>query len=248
MSEKMNALDAARIYIVAELSKIFSRDEAQEELARGVNSLSEKETWRLLEALSFSYRLNGMFWYLSDDGYEWRIEEIEVARVTLTGMNPIIDAITHSDAVQNDPTKFRDYLLNYFKEHPKDDPKKLNQLRPSGKPIRYPTIFLKEDEGKLKLLDGSSRFIAYLLKGDTTVKTIIGKKTKEGKPRFGDSTFLLLRKMYEKGSKEEKESILGVVKKLMHECSDGRSAVENYWVAHARDEETKKAGERLTQD
>lgn len=245
MSEKINALDAAKIYIVAELSRIFSRDEAQGELKRGIDGLSEKEIWRLLEALSFNYRLNGLFECLSDEGYTWRTEEVEVGRIELTRMNPAIDAVTHSAAIQNNSIKFRDYLLKYFEEHPNDDPKHLGQFRPSGRPIQYPIVFLKEVEGKLKLLDGSNRFVAKLLSGDTTVAAIIGTKTKEGKPKFGDSIFLRLRKIHEKSNAEEKASIVSVVKKLMQESADGRNAVEVYWVQHAKTEEMKREGEKL---
>jgi hypothetical protein len=245
MNNKILSVDVAKMYIQAELSRIFSALEIQEELSRGINGLSEKELLRLLEALSFTYRLNPMFWYLSDDSYTWRKEEVNCDKLILTGMKPEIDAITHSDTIQNNPLKFRDYLLNYFGKYPSNDPEGLGQFRPSGKKIRYPTIFLIEENGKLKLIDGSNRLMATLLQGGTKISAIIGTKTANGKPHIGDSTFWLLRRLYERGDPKEKEAVLLVVKKLMRENADGRKAIEEYWVKHVKDEEIKKVGRSL---
>lgn len=246
MSKEINVNEVVKKYLLSELSKIFSGDEFQIELERGIDSLSEKALWRLLEALSFNFRLNGMFWCLSNNGFVWREEEVDCAQLTLTRMNPDIDAVTHSESIQNSPIAFRNYLISYFENHPDDDPEHLGQFRPSGKSIQYPFIFLLEEEGKLKLLDGSNRLIAHISKGENKIRAFIGKKIREENSRIGDSVFWLLRRLYERTEdKEEKSSILSVVKMLIKSSSDGFDAVQNYWIKHAKTEEVKKVGQKL---
>lgn len=246
MTRNIDALDAAKIYIVAELSKIFSAENLQNGLVEGVHTLSEKQIWRLLEALSFTYRLNSMFWCLGDTSFSWREEEVDCTRLTLTRMNPYIDIVTHRDDIQGDPIKFRDYLIQYFRDNPDSDPEHLGQFRPSEKTIQYPVIFLKEEEGKLYLLDGSNRLVAHLLKGGNVINAIIGTKTQEGKPRIGDSTFWMLSRAFEKcATPEEKSAILSTVKIILGSSSDGAKAIQEYWIDHSKNEETKKAGREL---
>lgn len=239
-------LTIARTYLLAEISKIFTSDSIQPELASGINNLSEKQTWRLLEALASTYRLNPMFRYLSDSGYSWREESVDISTLTLTNMNPAIDAVTYSPEINHDPLKFRDYLLEYFKEHPSDDPLGLEQFRPAGKKIHYPTIYLEEIDGKLKMLDGSNRVIASLLQGKSSIHAYIAKRTSPGKPMIGDSTFFILQKLYERIDNEaDKALIISMVKLMMRESTDGRDAVDNYWVQHVKEAEGKKIGMKL---
>ena len=63
--------------------------------------------------------------------------------------------------------------------------------------------------------------------------------------RVGDSTFYLLRYLYERSEETDKGAILTTTRKLMKEASDGRKAVQSYWIDHARDEDLKKVGEKL---
>jgi hypothetical protein len=246
MAKNIERLDAAKIYMTAELSKIFSAEKIQDELTKELGVLSEKELWRFLEALSFTYRMNEMFRYLSDSSFTWREEEVGCRKLTLTGMNPEVDKVTHGSIVRNDPLKFRDYLLDYFKNHPNNDPEGLGQFRPSGKPIQYPTIFLREENGKLNLLDGSNRLVATLLQGGLKINAIIGMRTSDGKPRVGDSTFWLLRHLYEQGDVNEKRSVISITKQLIQTSSDGKDAIKEYWIRHApEDSEIRKIGESL---
>lgn len=239
------ANEIAKAYLLAELDKIFPGDNFQKELEENINKLPEKEIWRLLEALSFTYRLNGVFWSISDDSFVWSKEEVDCNRLILTGMSPQIDKITHSETVDNNPIKFRNYLVNYFDKHPNDDPEGLKQFRSKGKVIKYPTILLVEIDKKLRLLDGSNRLIAHLLAGNKTITAYVGRKVKAGKMRLGDSTFWLLRKVYEKGDESTKQAVLTIVKELAYVSSDGKEAVEAYWISHVRDEKLREVGKQI---
>lgn len=240
------ALEVGKEYLIDELSRIFPEENFRKELVRDISKLSEKQLWRLLEALSFSYRLNKVFWLVSDDSYVWSKEKVSCNDLILSGMNPQINKVIFSKIVQNNPLKFRDYLIAYFKKYPKKDPEGLGQFRPKSVSIKTPTIYLFERDRKLRLFDGQNRFIAHLLAGNKKINAYVGRKVKAGKMRIGDSTFWLLRKVYEKGNKPTKQAVITVVKELMKTSSDGKNAVKNYWISHVvNDEALKKVGKKL---
>jgi hypothetical protein len=239
------AIEVCKNYLTAELSKIFQEGNFKEGLINSINKLSERDLWRLLEAISFTYRLNGVFEIVSNTSFAWKEKEVDCKDLILTGMNPSINKIINSERIKNDPIKFRDYLLSYFKEHPHDDPENLDQFRPNAKPIEYPTILLIQDEDKLKLLDGSNRLMAHLINGGTKMNAIIGKSVVNGKRRIGDSTFLLLRMAYETSGDKEKQAIYTTTKRLIELSSDGHKAIQAYWIDHTEDETLKKIGKSL---
>jgi len=238
--------EVGRYYLKSELGRIFpGSKEIKENLDRGIDKLDSFEFWRLLQALSFAYRLNYVFLFVGNSGYSWSEETWCISRLTLTGINPDINAISFSPEVSRSPVKFRDYLKKYFTAHPKDDPQKLEQFRPSQRPVDYPKIILREDEGKILLLDGSNRLIELMFRQEEEVNAFIGRRnSKKEKFRIGDSTFLLLRNLYEKGDPQERRAVLKVVKMLLGISLDGRQAVENYWVRHPRSEKLKAVGQR----
>jgi len=238
-------LTIAKSYLIAELSKIFPENSFQKGLEDNIGKLSEQDVWRLLEALSFTYRLNGVFWSISNDSYVWSKEEVNCNGLVLTGMNPRVDKVTHSETMQNNPIKFRDYLIKYFKRFPDSDPEGLDQFRPRGKVIKYQTIILIAKDEKLFLVDGSNRLMAHLLNGNSTINAFVGRKIKDGKMKLGDSTFWLLRHIYERGEETTQQSVLTVVKELVKLSSDGKNAVETYWISHVKDEKLKEIGRQV---
>jgi hypothetical protein len=243
LRKNVSPIEVGKYYLKVELSRIFP-EKARDFIEAGVERLDKEEFWRFLEALSFSHRLNSVFWCVSDDSFSWSEERIQTKKTILTGMNPTINKIIYSKEISQDPLKFRDFLLKYFEKHKNnDDPKELGRFRPREKSIVYSKILIREEEGKLYIIDGMNRFIAQLLGEKKEIVAFIGRKSRKGKQMIGDSTFLLLRKAYERGNEEEKKAVLKVVEKLMKMSSDGESAVRNYWVKHIRDKkELKKAG------
>ena len=242
LRKDVSPIEVGKYYLKVELSRIFP-GKARGFIEKGVEGLNNKEFWRLLEALSFSHRLNSVFWCVSDNSYSWSEERIQTRKVMLTGMTKAINKTIYSKEIDQDPLKFHDFLIKYFEKYKNEDPKKLGQLRPKEKSIVYPRILIKEEEGKLYIIDGMNRYIAQLLRGEKKILVFVGRKSREGKQRIGDSSFLLLRKAYKKGNEEEKKAVLVIAEKLMKMSSDGKGAVRDYWVEHIRDDkETKEAG------
>lgn len=239
--------EVGKYYLKSELDRIFPGEgEVRAVIDKRIDELDGKEFWRFFEAVSFTYRLNYVFRFVGKSGVSWSEERWHISDLTLTGMNPDINAVTYSPEIDRSPAKFRDYLKIYFNDHPQDDPKKLEQFRLNQKPVVYAWMLLREEEGKIKLLDGTNRLIKLMFLGEEEIVAFVGRKnSKEDKARVGDSTFLLLRNLYEKGDKTQKAAVLKVVRMLMNNSFDGVQAVENYWVRHPRDETLRKVGRRL---
>ncbi|MBU4430749.1 hypothetical protein KKB16_01375 [Patescibacteria group bacterium] len=243
----VDPVEVGKYYLKAEFSKIFSESGSVKKVVeKTIEEMSEHDYWRMLESLSFSFRLNSMFWLVGNSKYSWSLEERDIADISLTGMNPSIDNITYSKEISNNPLKFNNYLVKYFKKHPKEDPHSLEQFRNLERKVIYPTITLKESEGRIFMVDGSNRLMNLVRNGAKQVKAYIARETNpKGKMKIGDSTFYLLRVLYEKADINSRNSILNTVEILMDEASDGEKAVRTYWVEHVRDKELRQVGKKL---
>lgn len=246
--KEVSRIEVGKYYLKTELNRLLP-GKARSFIEEGVDKLEGKELWRFLEALSLSYRLNGVFFAVSDDSFTWSEEEIYIKDVVITGMTQSINKVIFSEEINQDTLKFREFLLEYFEKHKKTDPQNLGQLRPKNKRIIYRRIIVKEDGGKYHIVDGMNRFTAQLLRGKKKVKAFVGRKTRHGKPMIGDSVFVVLRKAYELGNETEKKSVLTVVRKLIKYFSDGLSAMKNYWIEPAYGKkEVRNAGKKLLEE
>lgn len=239
--------EIGRYYLKSEFNRLFLLDKKiNNAIDERIDSLDENTFWRLLEALSFSLRLNWMFWFIGSDKFTWNEEVWQVENITLTGMDPNIDKVIHSEEINSNPLRFSEYLEKYFKLHPEDDPEGLEQFRNHSREVAYTKLTLRESDGKIKILDGSNRLMNLVRNGAREITAFVAHETNpKGKMKIGDSTFYLLRFLYEKSNEEDQKAILATTKRLMQEASDGKTAVKSYWVDHVRDEELKKLGKKL---
>ncbi|HSH31459.1 MAG TPA: hypothetical protein VK963_02210 [Candidatus Saccharimonadales bacterium] len=245
---QVDPVEIAKYYLTVALTKLFEpgmAPEMRQAIAARVAQLEGEELWRLIEAFSVARGLNDIFWYLSKETFSWSEEDWDASQIVLTGMAPAIDRVMCSEAVNRSPLKFRDYLRTYFQQHPDDDPDGLGVFRPSGRPIIYRHIFLRESDGRVLMLDGSHRLMELLLNGEDRVLAFVGRGDPAGKTKIGPSVFRLLRLVYQQ---KPAEGILQTVKQLMAASSDGAQAVQTYWVEHVRDEEIKQVGRKLLQE
>jgi hypothetical protein len=246
--KKVSPEEVGKYYLKAEFHKLFpfSKPSALEEMEGFIDCLEGKTFWRVLEAMSFAYRINSVFRFVSGTARTWSEEEYNISDLKLTDMNPKIDKIIFSPEINQDPLKFRSYLLKYFENHPGNDPEGLDNFRPKDRKMIYPKILLRREEKGLLIFDGMNRLVASLLRGEKTIVAFVGRKTNtKGKPMVGDSVFCLLRRLHHNARGEEKEAVLETVRQLISASRDGCDAVENYWVKHVRDEEEKEIGKKL---
>lgn len=246
VKRKVSPVEVGKYYLKSEFSRVFPAREVRSEIDNTIGQLSDKDFWRLFEAMSFSFRLNGVFWRVSDSSLAWSEEVWDAGELTMTGIDPTVNKVVRSPQVESNPVKFVVFLKDYFKKHTKDDPSKLGQFRPDDRDVTYPKVILMDNGSQIKLLDGSNRLIKLLMLGEREVTALVGRETgSKGKIRIGDSTFWLLRNMYQRSQPYERGAIFKTARKLGEVSSDGEEAIKSYWIRHVTNEELRKVGERL---
>lgn len=232
IESNVSPITVGKYYLKVELNKLFKAEELRAGIDKTIDELEEHTFWRLLEAMSFTLRLNGIFWAVSNDKYTWSEEEWSAENITFVQMRPSIDKITFSPKIGGNPLKFRDYLKEYFTDHPGDDPENLDQFRPDpNRQIPYSKLFLVEEGEKIRLIDGGNRLIANLMRGQDKITAYTARATNlEGKYRIGDSTFWLLGRMLNQANPEDKDAVLKTMKILINNSLDGKNATQTCWI------------------
>ena len=64
-----------------------------------IQDLSEGKIWALLEAMSFTYHLNGVFYNIGRDNYTWKEEVWHVKDLILTGMDSKVNKVIFSEEI-----------------------------------------------------------------------------------------------------------------------------------------------------
>jgi len=95
LRENISKLEIARYYLEIEFSKLFRSVDATT-IRETIDRLSESKVWALLEAMSFTYHLNGVFFKLAREGYTWNEEIWNVEDILLTGMDSNVNKVTFS--------------------------------------------------------------------------------------------------------------------------------------------------------
>ena len=96
-----NALAIAKQYLKQEFRKIFSDiKDAQfyKKIDRSIDNFNLREGeasfWNLLAAVAEGWKVKWVFQLLSDDKYQWKLKNIPLEKVYLTGLSPTIDKYT----------------------------------------------------------------------------------------------------------------------------------------------------------
>ncbi len=252
IQKNISAIDVAKYYLEVEFHKLFEGQSREfvESIVNTIQNLSESKTWALLEAISFTYHINGVFYKISRDKYVWNEEVWSVKDLVLTGMDSKANKVIFSEEVNGDAMLFKQYLLNYFATADPSDPEGLFSYKPKNEEIIFNKLIMTEEKGEIRMLDGSHRLIEMLLTDVEEVVAYVGHPTDEfseesQRVRIGNSTFIMLTIMFKRGNPEEREAVLTLVRQLIDYSLDGRDAVQRFWIDQQRDEEILEAGEEL---
>jgi len=239
-------IEVGKYYLKTELDGVFGKSSAEHRrnVEKKIDALSEFHLWRLFEAMSFTYRLNGVFGAVSDSSFDWSEEIWKAEKIILTGIHPLADNVINSPEVNKNPVKFVAWLKARFDSNKIES--WMEEFRPKSGSIIYPKLTLKASDDGAHIIDGSHRLISIIMKDDYYVAAYVARAVRKGMKRVGDSTFLLLRYLFEKSnSMKEKEAIFTTTSKLINESSDGKQAIKTYWVERGSDEGTIQAGKKL---
>lgn len=253
LRENISALEIAKYYLEIEFSKLFKTMDVAL-VHESLDKLAESKVWALLEAISFTYHLNGVFFKLAREGYTWNEELWSVGAIVLTGMDTHVNKVIYSEEVKGDAIKFKNYLLNYFEKNKDSDPQKLFSYKPTNKEMRYTKLIATRRNNKIAMLDGSHRLTELLLNGTKEVHLFVGHPSgaepeESKKTLIGNSTLILLKMLYTQGNDEEKQAVLTVVKEIIAKTLNGKEAARRYWIENIyNDEALKQIGERLLKE
>jgi len=203
---------------------------------------------KLLEALSFTYRANSVFDYVESDKYLWRKATVSINDIILTGMGEGLTPIIYSKEIYQNPRLFCDYLKKQFDGSGANNKNLFEQMKPRPVSKDRRLIILRSDkDGELKMLDGSHRLVSLILDGASEVDAYIAVLAhKDAKSMLGDAIFLRLRRVWQESKSDVyRRSIEDVVTGLISSSTDGKQAVQSYWVSMGPTTEVREAGVRL---
>ena len=251
--EDVSYRDVARAYIEAEFPNILGDSISSENgtLHEALSLLSDNQIDRLLESLSYTYRMNGVFHAVTDTSYEWLDIKLPIGSLTLTGTKPHINDIVYSDEIRNSPTAFAKYLVDYFNKYPdpSEDPAGLNEFRPKSDldQILSAPVLTAERDGRIEMIDGIHRVVTSVILGAISIRAYAAiPNGKESLSMKGDSTFLTLRLLYEQATDDEaRNHIFQTCLILARASTDGANAIKTYWSDHARNGTIEEAGKSL---
>ncbi len=240
-----------RYYLTVEFSKMF-KDLEPTVIDKMIGSIKTEEIWELCEAISFTYKINGVFHKLSQTNYVWHEEIWDAAEIVMTGMDFPTNKILLSNEINGDFVKFTNHLREYFINHSEtDDPDKLMQHKPKNREVFYNKLLMTYRDGKPHILDGSHRLLELFFSGTTKITCYVGypiSETIPSKTMVGKSTMLYLSYVYKKSDPDGKLAVLSVIKTIIANSTDGRDAFKKYWVDNQYNPEIKEAGIKLLRE
>lgn len=250
-NDDVSRKEVAIAYLVAEFPNILGENIRSQNgsVEDSLRILDEKQIERLLESLSYTYRMNSVFHRVYDASNQWVDAELPIGNISLTGTKPHINDIVYSPEIANSPIAFAQYLSDYFKEHENDDPLDLNEFRARGglEELLATRLITAQKLDSLEIVDGTHRLIKCAMLGASSVRAYVALPSgQESVAMKGDSTFLTLRLAFEiASSATEQEYLLQACKLLAEDSLDGYEAIKVYWIEHPRDAAIQDAGRRI---
>lgn len=235
--------DVARDYLAVELQNTLGHDLQSNmgDIGQSLAALDEHQVFRLLEAVSYTYRMNGAFHVISDQSYDWQQVEVPLESVRMTAMNPDLNEVIFSEEVRRNPAKMAEFILK------NQDIWQYDKLRPRDAVLPSSNLIVVEKSDGLDIMDGNHRAVAAAALGVGSVRAFMGVRNgSESKHMVGDSVFLTLRLQYEKLSDgPERQAILATCESLAGSSTDGVQALRRYWLDNSLCADTTRAGKLM---
>lgn len=178
-----NALLIAQQYLKHEFRKIFNDiknpaiwKKLDKSIENFVKRENEKSFWDLVAAISEGWKLKSVFRILSNTRYQWRLCELPLEKIVLTGMSPAIDRYTikkfncnpiaFAEAWQRDK-KMRQAIL------------KTGPLGPHKERDHFPILVFQAKDG-FHVFDGMRRTLVALINSRKKIKAWVGYSVNPG--------------------------------------------------------------------
>ena len=240
-----NAMIIAKQYLKNEFRKVFSDirdDKFFKKIDKSIENFNLREGeasfWSFLAAIAEGWKLKQVFAILSDDKYQWKLKNIPLTEVYLTGMSPVIDKyvikkfnrdpLAFARAWKANKTMREEIIKTGFAAHKERD--------------GFPILTYKIGES-YRVFDGMRRALLALIKGQTAIKAWVGYKVNaKGRPLISANRCYFLSNLYNQAKSKDKvleKSIIRIGKEINKDYRNGREVLLKRIVGWSHDQKIK---------
>ncbi len=240
-----NALLIAKQYLKQEFRKIFSDakdDKFYKRIDRSIDNFDFREGeisfWNLVAAISEGWKLKWVFMILSDDKYQWKLKNIPLDKVYLTGMSPTIDKYVIKK-FNHDPVAFakawktnkimrQEIIKTGGLEHKERD--------------NFPILVYKTGDS-FRVFDGMRRTLLALTRNQKNIKAWVGYRVNaKGRPLISANRCYFLSNLYNQAKTKDKtleKSIIRIGKEINKNYRNGREVLLKRVIGWSHDQKIK---------
>lgn len=240
-----NSLIIAKQYLKQEFRKIFSDikdDKFYKKIDKSIDSFDLREGeisfWNLLAAVAEGWKLKWVFQILSDDKYQWKLKDIPLEKIYLTGLSPTIDK----------------YIIKKFNHNPmafakawKTDKIMKQEIIKTGfgahKERDYFPILANRLGNNYRVFDGLRRVLLALTKNQKSIKAWVGYKINtKGRPLVSANRCYFLSNLYNQAKSKDKaleKSIIRIGKEISKDYRNGREVLLKRVIGWSHDQKIK---------
>ncbi|MBI4779298.1 hypothetical protein HY797_02510 [Candidatus Falkowbacteria bacterium] len=240
-----NALLIAKQYLKQEFRKMFSDvkdDKFYKKIDKSIDNFDNREGemlfWNLLAAIAEGWKLKQVFAVLSDDKYQWKLKDIPLEKIYLTGMSPTIDK----------------YIIKKFNRNPVAFAKawKMNKAMreeiiktgfSAHKDRDYFPILTYKIGDSYRVFDGMRRVLLALTKNQKNIKAWVGYKVNaKGRPLISANRCYFLSNLYNQAKVKDKileKSIVRIGREINKNYRNGREVLLKRVIGWSHDQKIK---------
>lgn len=240
-----NALIIAKQYLKHEFRKIFAdvkEDKFYKKIDRSIDGFATREGemsfWNLLAAIAEGWKLKWVFMILSDDKYQWKLKEVPLAKIYLTGMSPVIEKYIIK--------KFNHDAAAFAKAWKTDKNMRAEILKTGLAPHRerdhFPILVYKLGEN-YRVFDGMRRVLLALIKNQASIKAWVGlKANSKGRPLISANRCYFLSNLYNQAKNKDKsleKAMVRIGKEINKDYRNGREVLLKRIIGWSHDQKIK---------
>ncbi len=243
--------EVAREYLKGEFARWFvsKAQSVGRAIDQMVDSLEDGELWRLLEGIGASFRLNAVFFEITDEGVDWHDLELPIGAIRMSGIDRTVDKVLGSKAIGWDPLRFADWLRdNPCPLTSEEVESNFDEFRPRKGGVRHPMITVVESNNRLTMRDGSHRLIAQALEGRETTRAFVAVPNgKRHRSMGGDAIYIRLLSVGLPKTRrpKDRDTLVAAAELIARSSSDGLHSLEELWYPWQRKLAVKRLGAEL---
>ncbi|MDO8668127.1 MAG: hypothetical protein Q7K35_03440 [bacterium] len=240
-----NSLLIAKQYLKNEFRKIFSdvKDEKfYKKIDKSIDKFDLREGeisfWNFLAAIAEGWKLKQVFAVLSDDKYQWKLKNIPLEKIYLTGMSPVIDKYVIKKFNRNSLAFARQWKVN---KTMREEIIKTG-FRAYKDRDDFPILTYKIGEN-YRVFDGMRRVLLALTKNQSTIKSWVGYKVSgKGRPLISANRCYFLSNLYNQAKNKDKtleKAITRIGKEINKDYRNGREVLLKRIIGWSHDQKIK---------